>query len=101
MNRPFLLFAAATLSLPARGQLLSLTREQMIQCTEKNPFDRFPDGRPKVPDALLEKVKGLSAEEAWGTLESKGYHHQVGTGFQILHPGQKLVGRAFTAQYIP
>ncbi|MBS1826800.1 MAG: dimethylmenaquinone methyltransferase [Acidobacteria bacterium] len=78
------------------------TREQMIHFTPDNPFDRFPDGRPKVPDELLEKVKGLSVEEAWGILRSKGFTHQhAGQGFKSLHPGQKLVGRAVTAQYLP
>ncbi|MFN7934707.1 MAG: dimethylmenaquinone methyltransferase [Bryobacteraceae bacterium] len=78
------------------------TREQMIHFTPENPFERFPDGRPKVPDELLEKVKGLSVEEAWGILRSKGYTHQhAGGGFKSLHPGQKLVGRAVTAQYLP
>src|SRR5262249_48459096 len=68
----------------------------------ENPFERFPDGRPKVPDELLEKVKGLSVEEAWGILIGKGYTHQhAGSGFKILHPGRKLVGRAVTAQYLP
>jgi regulator of RNase E activity RraA len=74
----------------------------MIHFTPENPFERFPDGRPKVPDELLEKVKGLSVEEAWGILMGKGYIHQhAGSGFKILHPGTKLVGRAVTAQYLP
>jgi regulator of RNase E activity RraA len=78
------------------------TREQMIHFTPENPFERFPDGRPKVPDELLEKVKGLTVEEAWGILMSKGYTHQhAGSGFKVLHPGRKLVGRAVTAQYLP
>jgi regulator of RNase E activity RraA len=47
-------------------------------------------------------VKGLSLEEAWGILQSKGYKHQfAGWDFQVLHPGQKLVGRAVTAQFLP
>lgn len=95
----FLLLAAALV--PARSQIFSWTRDEMIRYTAKNPFDRFPDGRPKVPDALLEKVKGLSIEEAWGILRSRGYQAQLGEGFQILHPGRKLVGRAVTAQYLP
>ena len=37
----------------------TLTKEQMTAYTAMNPYDRFSDGRPKVPDALLEKVKGL------------------------------------------
>ncbi|HYM12384.1 MAG TPA: dimethylmenaquinone methyltransferase [Bryobacterales bacterium] len=91
----------AALCLPARGQIFSFSREEMIEYTSQNPFDRFPDGRPKVPDSILERVKGLSVEEAWGLLRNKGYHFQSSTSFQILHPGQKLVGRAFTAQYLP
>lgn len=86
----------------ADAQVFRLTREQMIHYTAKNPFGRFPDGRPKVDDKLLERVKGLSLEEAWGILLNKGYRHQyAGWDFQVLHPGKKLVGRAVTAQYLP
>src|SRR4051794_4798155 len=85
-----------------QAQVFRLTREQMIKYTARNPFERFPDGRPKVDDKLLERVKGLSLEEAWGMLQSKGYKHQfAGWDFQVTHPGQKLVGRAVTAQYLP
>jgi 4-hydroxy-4-methyl-2-oxoglutarate aldolase len=96
-----LLFVGAVLSLHVYGQVFAFSREEMIQYTQQNPFERFPDGRPKVPDALLEKVKGLSAEEAWDVLMSKGYVHQYAGDWQILHPGKKLVGRAVTAQYLP
>jgi 4-hydroxy-4-methyl-2-oxoglutarate aldolase len=96
-----MLIAAGLLS-PAPAQVFKLTREQMVKYTANNPFDRFDDGRPKVPDALLDRVKGLSLEEAWGILMSKGYKHQfAGWDFQVLRPGQKLVGRAYTAQYLP
>ena len=93
---------SACLMLPARGQVFRLGREQLIKYTAKSQFDRFPDGRPKVDDRLLERVKGLSLEEAWGFLTSKGYKHQfAGWDFQVLHPGKVLVGRAVTAQYLP
>ena len=96
-----LIVTAATL-VPAQSQVFRLSREQLIHYTQKNPFGRFPDGRPKVDDKLLERVKGLSLEEAWGILLNKGYRHQyAGWDFQILHPGKKLVGRAVTAQYLP
>ena len=86
----------------ASGQVFRLSREQMIKYTAKSPFERFPDGRPKVDDKLLERVKGLSLEEAWGVLLQTGYKHQfAGWDFQVLHPGKKLVGRAVTAQYLP
>jgi 4-hydroxy-4-methyl-2-oxoglutarate aldolase len=96
-------FCAASALTPvlADAQLFSLTREQMIQYTAQNPFDRFPDGRPKVPDALIERARGLSAEEVFAVLPGKGFRNQYEDGFHILHPGKKLVGRAFTVQFMP
>lgn len=101
--RPIALFVLGIclLALAASGQILRLSREEMIRYTPKNPFERFPDGRPRVPDSLLERVKELSVEDAWGLLRNRGYHNQYAGDFQILHPGRKLVGRAVTAQYLP
>ena len=96
-----LLLAGQTVWFSAAAQVFSFTREEMIRYTPENRFERFPDGRPKVPDTLLERVKMMSVEEAWGALRSKGYVNQHVEGLQVLHPGRKLVGRAFTAQYLP
>lgn len=96
----FCLFLMA-LAIPVSAQLFTLTKEQMIQLTEKNPYERFEDGRPKVPDAVLEKAKGLSAEEIWGVLPGAGYPHQFEGNWQLLHPGKKMVGRVVTAQFMP
>ena len=85
----------------ASAQLFTLTREQLIELSAQNPFDRFPDGRPKVPDEAIERAKGLSAEDVWVVLPGKGFNNQYEDGFQILHPGTKLVGRAFTVQFMP
>ena len=90
--------AAAVIALP---QSLTLTREQMIEYTSRNPFERFPDGRPKIPDSLIERARGLSAEEVWAVLPEQGFHNQYADGFEVLHPGKKLVGRAFTVQFMP
>ncbi|HEX7085916.1 MAG TPA: hypothetical protein VF198_06100 [Vicinamibacterales bacterium] len=100
-----LVLVALTLAIwlprPADGQLFTLTREQMIELSAANPFERFPDGRPRIPDALLERARGLSAEEIWAVLPRKGFPNQYADGFRILHPGTKLVGRAFTVQFMP
>lgn len=102
MHAMKLLFASLLIAGLAWPQPFRWTRDQMIHFTPDNPFERFADGRPKVPDSLLEEVKKLSVEEAWGLLRSKGYHFQyAGPGFKVLHQGKKLVGRAVTAQYIP
>ncbi len=83
------------------AQLFKLTREQVVEITADNPFERFPDGRPKIPDALVEQAKGLSAEDVWAVLPGKNYRNQWADGFQLLHPGTKMAGRAFTAQFMP
>ena len=85
----------------AEAQLFSLTKEQMIEWTSQNPFDRFPDGRPKVPDALIERARSLSSEEILAVLPGKNFRNQYEDGFQILHPRTPLVGRAFTVQFMP
>jgi regulator of RNase E activity RraA len=73
----------------------------MIKYTADNPFERFEDGRPKAPDALLEKCKDLSAEEVWAVLPGAKFPNQYEGNWQIVHPEKKLVGRAVTAQFMP
>jgi len=85
----------------APAQVFTFTREEMLRYTAKNPFERFEDGRPKVPDAILEKVKGLSAEEVWAILPGAHFPNQYEGNWRILHPERKLVGRAVTAQFMP
>jgi len=63
--------------------------------------ERFPDGRPKVPDAILERLKNISIEEAWGVLRNKGYQNQFEGDWQIIHPDEVMTGRVVTAQYMP
>ncbi len=88
------LLTAALLTSPAWGQFWTLTPEQMNHFTPQWTGERFPDGRPKVPDALLEKVKGLSAEEV--LISRSGYRNQWADKLQVLHPNKRLVGRAMT-----
>jgi len=85
----------------APAQLISFPKQELTDYTAQNPFDRLPDGRPKVPDELIERARGLSAEEVWAVLQEKGYNNQYADGFQVLHPGKTMVGRAFTVQFMP
>ena len=86
---------------PSPAQVFTFTHDQMIKYTAKNPFERFEDGRPKAPDALLEKCKDLSAEEVWAVMPGAKFNNQYEGNWQILHPERKLVGRAVTAQFMP
>jgi len=85
----------------AQAQLLSFSKQDLMDYTAQEPFERFPDGRPKVPNDLLERARELSSEEVWAVLEQRGFHNQYADGFQILHPGKPMVGRAFTVQFMP
>src|ERR1022692_960414 len=93
--------AAVMAPAPAQAQVFTLSKEQLIEYTAQNPFERFPDGRPKVPDALMQRARGMSVEEVFGVLPGKGFRNQYEDGFQVLHPGKKLVGRAVTVQFMP
>lgn len=86
---------------PVKGQLYQFSRQDLVDYTAQNPFDRLPDGRPKVPDEYLRRAQGMSAEDVWAVLQRKGYNNQFADGFRVLHPEKKLVGRAFTVQFMP
>jgi 4-hydroxy-4-methyl-2-oxoglutarate aldolase len=85
----------------ARAQLITFTKQDLTDYTAQNPFDRFPDGRPKVPDAYLQQARDLSSEEVWAVLQDKKYDNQFADGFQLVHPDKHMVGRAFTVQFMP
>ncbi|MCK5440750.1 MAG: RraA family protein [Maribacter sp.] len=75
--------------------------EQIIFLTPQWQGERFDDGRPKVTDDILERMKGVSIEEAWGVLRNEGYHNQFEGGWEPLHDDVPIVGRALTVQYMP
>ena len=77
-------------------------REEIIALTPQWKGERFPDGRPKVPDIYLEKLKNLTLEEVWKPIFVKGYESQFEGRLHTLHnDGRKLVGRAVTATFAP
>lgn len=64
--------------------------------------ERLADGRPFVPDDIVERMKLVTNDEAWGTMErGHEYHYQFEGTLTNLHPEQVLVGRAVTARYVP
>ncbi len=97
----FLLSSALSLPLCVHGQTISLSKEDITTFSAQWKGERFPDGRPKVPDDLLNRMKNVSLEEAWSVLRGDGYHNQFAGDWQIIHPGQVMVGRALTVQYMP
>ena len=62
MTATRLLLATALAAAPLAAQVFRLSREELVAITKENPFDRFPDGRPKVPDALMQRARGMTFE---------------------------------------
>lgn len=83
----------------AWGQTAS--KDYMMFLTPQWEGERFEDGRPKVPNSVLERMKSVTIEEAWGTLRNEGYHNQFEGGWEPLHDDVPIVGRALTVQYMP
>jgi 4-hydroxy-4-methyl-2-oxoglutarate aldolase len=89
---PFLLISA---------QNVGSSPEYIKALTPDWKGERFPDGRPKVPDAILERLKNISIEEAWGVLRNKGYQNQFESDWLIINPDEPITGRVVTAQFMP
>ena len=88
-------------SAPLFAQLSGFSKEDLIKYTADVPYARFDDGRPKVPDNFIEALKNSSSEMVWGPLRQAGFNNQWSGDWQLIHPEMKLVGRVFTAQYMP
>src|SRR6188474_2675228 len=85
--------------LGAQGQQIS--KEELVFLTPEWKGERYTDGRPKVPDAILERMKLVTLEEAWAVLRNENYKHQYDDGWVMINPDSVLVGRAVTATFMP
>jgi len=83
----------------AQPQLAS--KDRVVFQTQEWTGDRDQFGRPMVPDALLERMRHVGIEEAWSALRALGHHNQMEVGWEILRPGQVMVGRALTTAFLP
>jgi regulator of RNase E activity RraA len=101
MNRFVVLtLAAAVLPLQfAHGQ--QIAKEELIFLTPEWDGERFEDGRPKVPDDILERMRSVTLEEAWAVLRGNDFNFQYEGDWQVIDDDAVLVGRAVTATFMP
>lgn len=85
----------------APAQVGVFSKEHVVQYTAQWKGDRFPDGRPKVPDEILQRMKEVSIEEAWATCRSHGFNNQFEGNFVVTGEKPVLIGRAVTAYFHP
>jgi regulator of RNase E activity RraA len=87
----------------AASQGITPAPAEVVALTSEWKGERFPDGRPKVPDAILERMKSINLEEAWSVLRGKGFEWQFEGRFRLVHLDETatMVGRALTATFVP
>ena len=99
-NWLFLALIFATVRLPA--QHVGSSPEYIRALTPGWKGERSADGRPKVSDNMLQRLKKISLEEAWGILRNHGYQNQYEGEWHVIHPDSgAMTGRVVTAQYMP
>lgn len=97
-----ILISVTLISLAAHAQLGMFSAEQRRAITREWTGERFPDGRPKVPDSVLERLKTCTAEEAWSVLRQNRYNNQFeGNWMELNADGNRTVGRVVTAVFMP
>jgi len=95
--KSFAIFALFPLVLQAQ----QISKEELLFLTPEWEGERFPDGRPKVPDDILERMKSVTLEEAWAACRGAGFNYQYEGNWMQIHPEGVLVGRALTATFFP
>jgi len=98
MKKIFTTLLIIMLCFSLRAQQIS--KEELIFLTPSWKGERFPDGRPKVPDNILRRMKSVSVEEAWATMKNAGFAYQIAEGWKMINPDSVLVGRAVTATFM-
>ncbi|MBX2841779.1 MAG: RraA family protein [Flammeovirgaceae bacterium] len=78
-----------------------ISKEELIFLTPKWEGERFPDGRPKVSDEILDRMSQVTLEEAWAVLKGENFKYQYAEGWMCINPDSVLVGRAITAIFMP
>jgi 4-hydroxy-4-methyl-2-oxoglutarate aldolase len=102
------------------AQPTSLTKDEMLYYTSLWKGERFPDGRPKVSDDIIQRMRYVSVTEAWQTLNGLGdntegqggamgmgmtmrstYSNQYYGDFIMMREDKVICGRASTIHFLP
>ena len=59
------------------------SREDIIALTPLWKGERFPDGRPKVPQKYIDQMYKMTLEELWKPIFVKGYESQFEGDLQV------------------
>jgi regulator of RNase E activity RraA len=96
----FILFVLSGISFTDTLFAQTISREELIFLTSEWQGQRFADGRPKIPDDLLERARHIMIDDAWTVLKNEGYLNQYEGGWKTVNDST-MTGRAVTAMYMP
>jgi regulator of RNase E activity RraA len=95
-----ILFLSLNLSFTDSVFAQTISKEELIFFSSEWKGERFADGRPKIPDRLLERAKRIMIDDAWTVLKNEGYLNQFESGWKTVND-TPMTGRAITAMYLP
>lgn len=96
-----LLLIVASAALPLMCVAQTMPSEELFFLTAEWKGERFPDGRPRIPDALVNRAGKIGIEEAWTVLRNEGYLNQFEGNWKMVHDDVAVVGRVVTARFMP
>ena len=96
-----LLLVGLLISLSYQTEAQRITRDELIYLTSEWKGERFPDGRPKVSDELIERARKIDFADAWQVLYTAGYTTQFDGGYKFVHDNMRITGRVVTATFLP
>lgn len=101
MKSIIIIIAAILLTFSRVTFAQTISKEELIFFTSEWKGERFADGRPKIPDDLVNRAKNIGIEEAWTVLRNEGYNNQFERNWKMVHDDVNVVGRVLTAQFMP
>jgi regulator of RNase E activity RraA len=101
MTRFWALLAAGLVLVGPTASGQQISKEELIYLTPEWQGERFEDGRPRVSDDILERMKLVTLEEAWAVLRGDRFNYEYEGDWQVLDDDAVLVGRAVTATFMP
>lgn len=78
-----------------------IPKDELMFLTSEWKGERFPDGRPKVSDDLVQRAKTIGIDDAWTVLKNEGYTNQFEGNWKLIKDDVPVTGRAVTAMFMP
>jgi len=84
-NSLFIVFIVLS-ALAVQAQNIGAPPEYVKALTAKWEGERSADGRPRVSDAMLERLQNCTLEQIWSYLGKNGFHNQY-SPTRLFHTG--------------